>query len=103
MSMHITTQNFESQVLKAQKPVLVDFYAVWCGPCKMLAPVLEELENSRDDILIGKVNVDEEPALLRQFSITAVPTLVLFKDGKSVKQITGFQSREALEQLVNGV
>lgn len=103
MSMHITTQNFESQVLKAPKPVLVDFYAVWCGPCKMLAPVLEELENSRDDILIGKVNVDEEPALLRQFSITAVPTLVLFKDGKSVKQITGFQSREALEQLVNGV
>ena len=79
MSMRITTQNFDSQVLKAEKPVLVDFYAVWCGPCQMLAPVLEELENSRDDVLIGKVNVDEEPALLRQFSITAVPTLVLFK------------------------
>lgn len=103
MSMHITAQNFESQVLKAQKPVLVDFYAVWCGPCKMLAPILEELENSQDNVLIGKVNVDEEPALLRQFSITAVPTLVLFKGGKSVKQITGFQSKEALEQLIREV
>ena len=103
MSMHITAQNFESQVLKAQKPVLVDFYAVWCGPCKMLAPILEELENSQDNVLIGKVNVDEEPTLLRQFSITAVPTLVLFKGGKSVKQITGFQSKEALEQLIREV
>ncbi len=103
MSMRITTQNFDSQVLKAEKPVLVDFYAVWCGPCQMLAPVLEELENSRDDVLIGKVNVDEEPALLRQFSITAVPTLVLFKGGRSVKKVAGFQSKEALEQLIGEV
>lgn len=103
MSMNITAKNFESQVLKAEKPVLVDFYAVWCGPCKMLSPLLEEIESSRQDILIGKVNVDEEPALLRQFSITAVPTLVLFKGGERVKQVTGFQSKEALEQLVDGV
>ena len=103
MSMHITTGNFESQVLKAQKLVLVDFYATWCGPCQMLAPILEELENSRDDLQVGKVNADEEPALLRQFSITAVPTLVLFKGGQNVKQVTGFQSKEALEQLIGEV
>lgn len=101
MSMHITTQNFESQVLKAEKPVLVDFYATWCGPCQMLAPVLEELENSRADCLIGKVNVDEEPALLQRFSIRAVPTLILFKDGADAKHVTGFQSKEALERLLD--
>lgn len=103
MGMRITSENFENQVLRAEKPVLVDFYAVWCGPCKMLAPIMEELESSREDILVGKVNVDEAPDLTRQFSITAVPTIMLFKDGKEAKRTAGFMSREELEQFINEV
>ena len=80
MSIHITAETFEEQVIKSEKPVLVDFYAVWCGPCQMLAPVIEELENSRDDFLAVKIDVDQEPALAQRFSITAVPTLLLFRN-----------------------
>ena len=103
MGMHITYGGFESQVLKAEKPVLVDLYATWCGPCKMLAPVLEGLESSRDDILVGKVDVDQEAALARQFSISAVPTLLLFKDGREVKRSSGFLAKEALERFIDEV
>ncbi len=103
MGMHITTGNFVSQVEKAEKPVLLDLYATWCGPCKMLAPILEELESSRNDILVGKVNVDEEPELTRRFSVSAVPTLLLFKNGVEVKRTSGFLPKEALEQFVDGV
>lgn len=103
MGMHITSEDFESQVLKAAKPVLVDFFATWCGPCKMLAPVLEGLESSREDILVGKVDVDKEGGLARQFSISAVPTLLLFKDGKEVRRSSGFLPREALEQFIDEV
>lgn len=103
MSIHITTDNFEKQVLKADKPVLVDFFAVWCGPCQMLAPVIEEVENSRDDFLAVKIDVDQEPALAQKFAITAVPTLMLFKNGTDVKRISGFLSKEALEQFIDEV
>ena len=103
MGMQITSENFESQVLKAERPVLVDFFATWCGPCKMLAPVLEGLESSRDDILVGKVDVDQEAALARQFSISAVPTILLFKGGKEVKRSSGFLPKEALEQFIGEV
>jgi len=103
MGMQITSKNFENEVLRAAKPVLVDFYAIWCGPCKMLAPIIEELESSREDILVGKVNVDDEPVLARQFSITAVPTIMLFKDGREAKRTAGFMSREELEQFIDEV
>lgn len=103
MGMHITTKNFENQVKKADKPVLLDFFATWCGPCQMLAPVLEELEKSRDDFLVGKVNVDEEPALAQQFSITAVPTLLLFKGGAEAKRTAGFLPKEDLERFIDEV
>ena len=85
MGMHITTGNFVSQVEKAEKPVLLDLYATWCGPCKMLAPILEE------------------PELTRRFSVSAVPTLLLFKNGVEVKRTSGFLPKEALEQFVDGV
>ena len=100
---HITAETFEEQVIKSEKPVLVDFYAVWCGPCQMLAPVIEELENSRDDFLAVKIDVDQEPALAQRFSITAVPTLLLFRNGENVKRVSGFLSKEALEQFIDEV
>ena len=103
MSIHITAETFEEQVIKSTKPVLVDFYAVWCGPCQMLAPVIEELENSRDDFLAVKIDVDQEPALAQRFSITAVPTLLLFRNGANVKRVSGFLSKEALEQFIDEV
>ncbi|MCI8730718.1 MAG: thioredoxin [Lachnospiraceae bacterium] len=103
MSIHITAETFEEQVIKSEKPVLVDFYAVWCGPCQMLAPVIEELENSRDDFLAVKIDVDQEPALAQRFSITAVPTLLLFRNGENVKRVSGFLSKEALEQFIDEV
>lgn len=103
MSIHITAETFEEQVIKSTKPVLVDFYAVWCGPCQMLAPVIEELENSRDDFLSVKIDVDQEPALAQRFSITAVPTLLLFRNGENVKRVSGFLSKEALEQFIDEV
>ncbi|MCI9547387.1 MAG: thioredoxin [Lachnospiraceae bacterium] len=103
MGMHVTSENFENQVKKADRPVLLDFFATWCGPCQMLTPVIEELEESRDDFLVGKVNVDEESALARQFSITAVPTLLLFKDGVEVKRTAGFLPREDLERFIDEV
>ena len=103
MSIHITAETFEEQVIKSTKPVLVDFYAVWCGPCQMLAPVIEELENSRDDFLAVKIDVDQEPALAQRFSITAVPTLLLFRNGENVKRVSCFLSKEALEQFIDEV
>ena len=103
MSIHITAETIEEQVIKSEKPVLVDFYAVWCGPCQMLAPVIEELENSRDDFLAVKIDVDQEPALAQRFSITAVPTLLLFRNGENVKRVSGFLSKEALEQFIDEV
>ena len=103
MELKITDGNFEEEVKKSSIPVLVDFYADWCGPCKMMAPVLEELEKSRGDILVGKVDVDEQGALARQYSISAVPTLVLFKDGREVKRNSGFLPKEALERFIDEV
>lgn len=103
MSMQITYDDLEEKVLKAERPVLVDFFATWCGPCKMLAPILEGLESSREDILVGKVDVDKEAALARQFSISAVPTLLLFRDGKEVKRSSGLLSKEALERFIDEV
>lgn len=97
MSQIFTDQNFEDEVLKSDKPVLIDFYAEWCGPCKMMAPIIDELaEEKKDEWKIGKVNVDESPGLSQQFGIQSIPTLILFKEGKVVDKFMGFQSKEAL-------
>lgn len=85
----ITNDNFESEVMKSSKPVLVDFWAAWCRPCRMIAPVLEEVAKEATNAKVGKVNVDEQPELAQQFQIMNIPTLLVFKDGKVVNKIVG--------------
>ena len=97
----ITAENFTNEVIRSDKPVLLDFWAEWCGPCRMLAPVLAEFAESHDDVKVGKVNVDEQRALAAQFGIMSIPTLILFRDGKPVAQKIGLQNAASLEQLIS--
>lgn len=87
--LHITKDTFEAEVLKSDKPVLLDFFAVWCGPCKMIAPVLDEIAEEREDIKVCKVNVDEEPELAAKYQVMSIPTLFVIKDGQVVNQSLG--------------
>ena len=97
----ITVSNFEEEVLHADKPVLVDFWADWCGPCRMLAPVLEEIARDYEGtVKVGKVNVDEQMALAQQFGVPSIPLLVLFKDGKPVAKSMGYRPKEEIVQLL---
>ena len=98
----INRDNFEEKVLKADKPVILDLWASWCGPCKMLAPVVEELSEAHPEVLVGKVNVDEEPELADRFGVTAIPMLVLVKNGEVAKTAVGYQSRQQLEEALLG-
>ena len=91
--------NFKEYVLDQKGYVLVDFWASWCGPCKMLAPVLAQIADENDDIIVGKVNIDEEMELAQAFEIQSIPTVMLFKDGKPVKQNIGFATKEKLEKM----
>ena len=96
MAIEITTDNFEEVVLKNEKPVLVDFWASWCGPCKMLAPVVEEFADEQTDVVVGKINVDEHPLLASKYGIMTIPTLMLFKDGEMVNKSIGVIPKDAL-------
>ena len=96
-AVHVTTADFEDQVLLSDQPVIVDFYADWCGPCKMLSPVLEQLAAEHSDVKIAKVNVDEEPALAERYRVRGIPYVALFKDGKLASQVVGYRPKAALE------
>ena len=96
MEITITKENFENEVLKSDKPVLLDFFATWCGPCKMLMPTIDEIANERADIKVGKVDVDENMELAKEYKVFSVPTLLAFKDGKLFKQMVGVQSKEQI-------
>lgn len=96
----ITKDNFDKEVKNSEKKVLLDFYATWCGPCKMLAPVLEEIANETDELVIGKINVDDEPELAREFGISSIPTLVVIENGKEVRRSLGYKPKEDVMLLV---
>ena len=100
MSEMVTSSDFEEKVLKSDVPVLLDFFATWCGPCRMLAPIVEEIAESRSDIKVGKVNVDEEGELAGRFGISSIPTVMVFKNGELTAQSVGYRPRAEIEALL---
>lgn len=105
MVKEINESNFEQEVLNSKVPVLVDFWAEWCGPCRMLAPIIEQLSKlySEQQIKICKLNVDENPKIASKYGIMAIPTVIIFKDGKPFEQITGVRPRSDFEKMIQRV
>ena len=96
----ITKENFEAEVLKSAQPVLLDFWAAWCGPCRMLSPIVDEVAEERTDVKVGKVNVDEQPDLAAEFGVMSIPTLLLFETGKLVRQAVGARPKSGVLELL---
>ena len=97
----ITNENFDELVLGSDKPVLVDFWAPWCGPCRMVSPIVDEIAEERDDILVGKVNTDEQPELAAKFDIMSIPTLLVFKGGQLANKSIGARPKDAILALLD--
>ena len=97
---HLTKQTFETEVLQSEKPVFIDFFATWCGPCKMLSPIVEQVAEEIDTVKICKVDVDQEPELAAAFGVSSIPTLVLMKEGKIVAQRLGAISKKGLTEFI---
>ena len=100
MILHITAENFETQVVNAAGKVLLDFWAPWCGPCRMIAPILEEISSEDESVIIGKVNVDDEMALAAQIGVVSIPTLVVMENGKAVQTAVGYRPKEDILKLL---
>ena len=96
----VTHDNFEQEVLKADKKVLLDFWASWCGPCRMVSPIVDEIADERDDIRVGKINVDDEPELAAAFGISSIPTLIVIENGKPVRQSVGAIPKASILEML---
>lgn len=96
----ITKENFDAEVLQAKGTVLLDFWATWCGPCRMLSPIVDQVAAEHADLKVGKVNVDEQPELASQFNVMSIPTLIVFKDGQKVNESVGLIPKESVEALL---
>lgn len=101
--MHVNKNNFQEEVILSQKPVLLDFWAAWCGPCRMIAPVLDELAEENPDVKVAKINVDEEPELANQFQVMSIPALFVIKDGKVVAQSLGVKPKSQLQAMLDNI
>lgn len=97
----VTNENFDAAVLQSEKPVLLDFWAPWCGPCRMVSPIVDEIADERDDLTVGKVNVDEEGELAARFGVMSIPTLLVFKGGELVNQAVGARPKEDILALID--
>ena len=99
-AMNIDKYNFENEVMNSDKPVLLDFWASWCGPCRMVSSVIDEIAGERSDIKVGKINVDEQPELARQFGVMSIPTLIVMKNGQIVSKAAGARPKNAILALL---
>ena len=97
---NITKENFDTEVMQSDKTVLLDFWAEWCGPCRMLAPTIHEIADERPDIKVGKVDVDNEPSLAEKFGVFSIPTLIVIKEGKVISQTAGLRPKQAVLDLL---
>ena len=99
-AIHINNENYQSEVLNSEKKVLLDFWAPWCGPCQMVLPIIEEIAAERTDIKVGKINVDENIELAKQFKVMSIPTLVVMENGQMVKRVVGARSKDEILELL---
>lgn len=100
-AINVTKNNFKSEIVESDKPVLLDFYASWCGPCRMVSPIIEEIAQEAENVKVGKVNVDDEPELARAFGVMSIPTLVVMKEGKVVNKTVGARPKAAIMAMLD--